>query len=160
MGVRTGNIDIRLGFIGKIENYIRGNDKTSKIANDVAIRNCDILLTILFASVVLFFILPAAKLEDIVSLEKDKAEGLLVDYGFIGIWSVSTFLTSAWVLLFLVSSGIVKFLAPLEYLRRFTIYWFKDLDSHPLRAIAKVAATLIVIGAFMLKAARWGWTMV
>jgi hypothetical protein len=28
------------------------------------------------------------------------------------------------------------------------------------RAIAKVAATLIVIGAFALKAVRWGWLLV
>jgi hypothetical protein len=51
-------------------------------------------------------------------------------------------------------------LVPLEYLRRFTLWWFKDLDAHPLKAIAKVMATLIVVGAFVLKAARWGWLMV
>jgi hypothetical protein len=32
--------------------------------------------------------------------------------------------------------------------------------NHPLRAIAKVAATLIVVGSFALKAARWGWSVV
>jgi hypothetical protein len=31
---------------------------------------------------------------------------------------------------------------------------------HPLRAIAKVAAIVIVVGAFALKAARWGWSVV
>jgi hypothetical protein len=36
----------------------------------------------------------------------------------------------------------------------------KDIDEHPLRAIAKVAATLIVVGAFALTAARWGWSVV
>ena len=72
----------------------------------------------------------------------------------------STMLTSAWVLLFLLSTLFLKLLLPLEYIRRFTLWWFKDIDSHPLRAIAKVAATLIVIGAFALKAVRWGWLLV
>jgi hypothetical protein len=72
----------------------------------------------------------------------------------------STLLTSVWVTLFLISSFIVGLLAPLEYLRRFTIWWFKDIDAHPLRAIAKVAATLIVVVAFILKAVRWGWLLV
>ena len=72
----------------------------------------------------------------------------------------STLLTSAWVTLFFISAMILKLLAPLEYLRRFTLWWFKDLDAHPLRAIAKVAATLIVVGAFVLKAVRWGWLLV
>jgi hypothetical protein len=71
--------------------------------------------------------------------------------------AMSTLLTSAWVTLFLLSVLVVKLLTPLEYLRRFTIWWFKDIDAHPLRAIAKVAGTLIVIGAFALKAARWEW---
>jgi hypothetical protein len=72
----------------------------------------------------------------------------------------STFLTSVWVILFVISSTIVEFLAQFEYIRRFTLWWFKDIDAHPLRAIAKVAATLIVVGAFVLKAVRWGWMMV
>jgi signal transduction histidine kinase len=60
----------------------------------------------------------------------------------------------------MISSLLVGLLYPLEYLRRFTLWWFKDIDAHPLRAIAKVAATLIVIGAFALKVVRWGWMMV
>jgi hypothetical protein len=71
----------------------------------------------------------------------------------------STMLTSIWVILFLLSSVILGLLAPLEYLRRFTLWWF-DIDKHPLKAIAKVAATLIVVGAFALKAVRWGWMVV
>jgi hypothetical protein len=63
-------------------------------------------------------------------------------------------------MLFLISSILAGLLAPLEYLRRFTLWWFKDIDAHPLRAIAKVAATLIVVGAFALKIARWGWSVV
>jgi hypothetical protein len=73
--------------------------------------------------------------------------------------AMSTLLTSVWVTLFLLSVLVVKLLQPLEYLRRFTIWWFKDIDAHPLSAIAKVAGTLIVIGAFALKAARWEWMM-
>lgn len=76
------------------------------------------------------------------------------------IMMASTMLTSAWVVLFLISLLLLKLLVPLEYLRRFTLWWFKDLDAHPLRAIAKVAATLIVVGAFALKAVRWGLSVV
>jgi hypothetical protein len=72
----------------------------------------------------------------------------------------STLLTSIWVIFFLLSSIITSIFTPLEYLRRFTIWGFKDVDRHPLKAIAKVAAALIVGGAFVLKAARWGWLMV
>ena len=71
----------------------------------------------------------------------------------------STLLTSAWVLLFLLSSIVASLLRPLEYLRRFALWWF-DIDKHPLKAIAKVAAVLIVVGAFTVKAMHWGWMIV
>jgi hypothetical protein len=48
----------------------------------------------------------------------------------------------------IVSTLLLKLLAPLDYIRRSTLWWFKDIDAHPVKAIAKVAATLIVIGAF------------
>jgi hypothetical protein len=83
-----------------------------------------------------------------------------IETGVIAVTIPSTMLTSAWVLLFLVSVMLLKLLAPLEYIRYFTLWWFKDIDAHPLRAVAKVAATLIVIGAFALKALRWGWLLV
>ena len=54
----------------------------------------------------------------------------------------------------------MKSLAPVEYLRRFTVWWFEDIDAHPLRALAKVAGTLIVMGAFALKAVRWYWMVI
>jgi hypothetical protein len=44
----------------------------------------------------------------------------------------STMLTSAWVLLFLISTILAKLLGQLEYIRRFTLWWFKDIDAHPL----------------------------
>jgi hypothetical protein len=75
------------------------------------------------------------------------------------VWAPSTMLTSAWVVLLVVSTILLKLLAQLEYVRRFTIWWF-DVDEHPLRAIAEVAATLVVIGAIALKAGRWVLMMV
>jgi hypothetical protein len=72
----------------------------------------------------------------------------------------SILMTSIWVILFLVSSLITGLLLPLEFLRRFTLWWFKDIDNRPLTVIAKVAATLIVIGAFAFMAAGWVWSMV
>ena len=41
-------------------------------------------------------------------------------------------MTSAWVLLFLISTMLASFWPELEYLRRFTVWWFKDIDAHPL----------------------------
>jgi hypothetical protein len=72
----------------------------------------------------------------------------------------STLMTSSWVILFLVSSLITGLLLPLEYLRRFTVWWFKDIDSRPLTVIARVAATLIVVVALVFNAARWVWLIV
>jgi hypothetical protein len=68
----------------------------------------------------------------------------------------STMLTSVWVMLFLLSSILAGLIYPLEYIRRFTLWWF-DIDKHPLKAIAKVAAALIVAGALILKAVRREW---
>jgi hypothetical protein len=67
----------------------------------------------------------------------------------------STMLTSTWLIFFLISSALAGLLAPIEHIRHFTIWWFKDIDAHPLRAIAKVAAVLILLGAFVLKAIQW-----
>jgi hypothetical protein len=72
----------------------------------------------------------------------------------------STMLTSTWTVLLFIAILLFKLLARLEFLRRFTLWWFKDIDAHPLRAIAKVAATLIVVGAFALKAVQRGWMLV
>jgi hypothetical protein len=72
----------------------------------------------------------------------------------------STMLTSAWTVLLFITILLFKLLARLDFLRRFTLWWFKDIDAHPLRGIAKVAATLIVMGVFALKAVQWGWKLV
>jgi hypothetical protein len=67
----------------------------------------------------------------------------------------STLMTSMWTLLLLVSILVAKILSPIDHLRRLTIWWFKDVETRPLTAIAKVAATLIIIGAALIKAVRW-----
>jgi hypothetical protein len=35
-----------------------------------------------------------------------------------------------------------------------TRWWFRDVEKHPLTAITKVAATLIVVGAMAIKVVR------
>jgi hypothetical protein len=66
----------------------------------------------------------------------------------------STLMTSMWTFLVLLSSIIAQLLIPIDYIRRFATWWFRDVEKHPLTAIAKVAATLIIIGAVVIKAAR------
>jgi hypothetical protein len=67
----------------------------------------------------------------------------------------STMLTSVWTLLIFVSSMIAQLLVPVDYIRRFTTWWFRDVENHPLTAVAKVGATLTILGAMVIKAARW-----
>ena len=66
--------------------------------------------------------------------------------------SPSTLLTSLWTMLLLVSSIIAILLIPVEYLRRFTAWWFRDIEKRPLTSLAKVAGTLLVIGAVVIHA--------
>ena len=67
----------------------------------------------------------------------------------------STMLTSIWTFLLFISCLIAQLLVPIDHLRRFTTWWFKNVEHHPLTAIAKVAATLIVVGAMAIKVVRW-----
>jgi len=67
----------------------------------------------------------------------------------------STMLTSLWTLLILVSSIVATALIPINQLRRFTAWWFRDVEKRPLTALAKVAGTLIILGAVVIKAVRW-----
>jgi hypothetical protein len=67
----------------------------------------------------------------------------------------STMLTSIWTLLVFASCIVAQVLIPIDYLRRFTTWWFRDVERHPLTAIAKVAATLIIVGAVAIKTVRW-----
>jgi hypothetical protein len=74
---------------------------------------------------------------------------------FFAVLPPSTLLTSVWTFLLFISAILAQLLVPIEYLRRVTRYWFKDVEKQPLTAIAKVAATLIVVGAMAIKAVRW-----
>jgi hypothetical protein len=67
----------------------------------------------------------------------------------------STMLTSLWTVLLIVSGMIAQLLNPLDYLRRFTAWWFRDIETRPLTAIAKVGAALIVLGSVVVKASQW-----
>jgi hypothetical protein len=67
----------------------------------------------------------------------------------------SSLFTSLWTVLFSVSLLIVKLLWPLDQIRRFTAFWFRDVEKHPLTAIAKVAGTLVIVAACLIKAVRW-----
>lgn len=76
-------------------------------------------------------------------------------FGILYVLTPSTLLTSAWALILFLSGIVAQLLVPIDYLRRFTAFWFKDVEHKPLTAIAKVAATLIVVGAFAIKAVHW-----
>jgi hypothetical protein len=83
-----------------------------------------------------------------------KPNSMLLDYVIIP----STLLTSLWTFLFLLSSVIVTLLVPVDHLRRFAVFWFRDVEKQPLTVIAKVAATLIIVGSGVTKALHWFWT--
>jgi hypothetical protein len=54
----------------------------------------------------------------------------------------STLLTSVWTILILLSTTVIKLIAPVQ---RFTA-WFFDVDKHPVQAIGIVAGALVMIG--------------
>ena len=86
---------------------------------------------------------------DVITLNIFINEYLYAPSGDITLFDViapSTLLTSMWTLLLLISSIIAQLLAPIDHVRRFTAWWFRDVEKHPLTAIATVAAILIVIG--------------
>jgi hypothetical protein len=61
------------------------------------------------------------------------------------VFLVSTFFTSVWTILIVLSTAVLKLLAPSQ---RFTA-WFFNVDSHPLQAIGIVAGTLVMAGAII-----------
>jgi hypothetical protein len=63
-------------------------------------------------------------------------------------YSSSTFLTSIWTMLVIISTIIIKLLAPIQ---RFTA-WYFDLDRRPVTAIGIVAGTLVIIVSLI-----WQW---
>jgi hypothetical protein len=60
-----------------------------------------------------------------------------------------------WTVLVVVSSCVAILLEPIDQIRRFTGWWFRDVEKRPLTAVAKVAGTLIIIGAVAIKGIRW-----
>jgi len=75
----------------------------------------------------------------------------------ISIWDVlapSTLLTSIWTVLVMISSVLAMLLIPIDYLRRFTAFWFRNVEQRPLTALAKVTGTLIIIGTVVTRAIR------
>jgi hypothetical protein len=62
---------------------------------------------------------------------------------------LSTLLTSIWTILILLSTTVIKLLAPIH---RFTA-WFFDVEKHPVRAIGIVAGALVMVGSLI-------WTVV
>jgi hypothetical protein len=67
-----------------------------------------------------------------------------------GILFVSTLFTSVWTLLILLSTVVLKGLAPLH---RFTS-WFLDVERSPLQAIGIVAGALVMIGSLVWSIVR------
>ncbi|MBZ9822362.1 hypothetical protein [Mesorhizobium sp. CA4] len=63
----------------------------------------------------------------------------------IAILQLSTLVTSAWMLIILLSGTILKLLEPL---RRFA-NWFFPIEEHPIRAIGVVAASLVCVGSLL-----------
>ena len=80
------------------------------------------------------------------------------DGGYITLADVltpSTLFPSLWTILIMLSSLLTVLLVPIDQIRRFTAWWFRDVEKRPLTVIAKVAGTLIIIGAVVTKAIRW-----
>jgi hypothetical protein len=67
----------------------------------------------------------------------------------------STLLTSTWVFLIFLSAIVSQLLIPLDRVRQFAAWWFRDVEKHPLTVIAKVTATMIIIGAGAIKIVHW-----
>lgn len=64
---------------------------------------------------------------------------------FAPIFLASTLFTSVWTILILLSTTVLKLLAPLH---RFTA-WFFDVEKHPVQAIGIVAGALVMIGSLI-----------
>jgi hypothetical protein len=67
-----------------------------------------------------------------------------------GIMFLSTLMTSAWTFLILLSTTVLKLLAPLQH---FTA-WFFDVERHPVQAIGTVAGTLLMVMALFWSVVR------
>jgi hypothetical protein len=56
---------------------------------------------------------------------------------------ISTLFTSVWTILILLSTTVVKLLAPVQR----STGWFFDVEKHPIQAIGIVAGALVMIGS-------------
>jgi hypothetical protein len=71
------------------------------------------------------------------------------------IFFASTLMTSIWLLMILLASGLLKLILPLEYVRRF-VTWFFPVDQHPVRAIGIVSAAFVWFGSLIIAMlSRW-----
>ena len=62
----------------------------------------------------------------------------------------ATLMTSIWTILILLSTTVLKLLAPLH---RFTA-WFFDVEKHPMQAIGITAGALVMIGSLIWRLVR------
>jgi hypothetical protein len=62
-----------------------------------------------------------------------------------GIFCSTALFTAVWTILILLSTTVLKFLAPIH---RFTA-WFFDVEKHPVQAIGIVAGALVMIGSLI-----------
>lgn len=74
----------------------------------------------------------------------------LEGYQWWAVGLISTAFTSIWTILILLSTTVLKLLAPLQ---RFTA-WFFNLEKHPVQAIGIVAAALVMLGSLVWKVLR------
>jgi hypothetical protein len=49
----------------------------------------------------------------------------------------STLLTSLWTFLLLISGILAQVLIPIDYVRRFAAWWFRDVETRPLNGVSK-----------------------
>jgi hypothetical protein len=66
------------------------------------------------------------------------------------IFLLSTFFTSIWTILIVLSATVLKLLAPIQ---RFTA-WFFDVDRHPVKAVGIVSAALIMMATLIWSIVR------
>jgi hypothetical protein len=99
-----------------------------------------ILIAILFYIIfVISFASPVVAVRPLLWLISPKPD----NYSSLTPLLLSTLLTAIWTVLLLLSTTVLKLLAPV---RRFTA-WFFDVENHPVQAIGIVAGALVMIGS-------------
>jgi hypothetical protein len=103
-----------------------------------------IQLKVLYAESKLYFYTPMAT-------EYFTHKNILV---FASVFVPSTLLTSFWTSLLFLSNFVALLFYPVERLRILTLWWFRDVEKHPLTVIAKVTGTLIIATSLAISAIR------